>query len=190
MLIKDLAQVDGGIVTRRIGPHPDVLDDGGVLRLAQIRRPGQQRETPARGQHQALKKAEAEGVESREVEHALLTEHQQRVQAPRIHRGQRRIPPRIELFPSEMNRHGGGALFLLQCQRSQCRTAREPRDSPNPCRRQTSGRAEIVPENQRIWRQKARKTLEKASLFLRQDPRPEWRSAAAAPVLDTGAVRH
>jgi hypothetical protein len=58
-----------------IGPDADVLQDRGVLGLAQVRRPGQQRQLAVRSQIQALEEAEPEGVVAGQVIHAFLLKH-------------------------------------------------------------------------------------------------------------------
>jgi len=58
-----------------------------MLRLAQIRRAGEQRQLAIGAEIEALEKAEAEGVIAREIIHALLLEHEQAVEIGFLHGG-------------------------------------------------------------------------------------------------------
>ena len=105
LLRQQRAQLHGRIGARAVDPDADVLDDRGVLGLAQIRRARQQDQIAVRPQHQALEEAVAEGVVAGEPVHALRLEHQQPVQPARRHRLQHLAPALVELFAGEVQSH-------------------------------------------------------------------------------------
>ena len=80
-LAQDLLQILGRARLRVIDPDADVLDDRGLLRLAQVGRAGQERHGPVPPQVEALEEDIAEGIVSRQVEEALLPEDQEAVEA-------------------------------------------------------------------------------------------------------------
>ena len=65
LLGEQLAQPLRRLAAGPVDPDPDVLDQRGVLRLAQIGRPGQQHQLAVGAQHQALEEAVAEACHSR-----------------------------------------------------------------------------------------------------------------------------
>ncbi len=79
-------EVEGRIGIGRVLPDADVLDRGGMLRLAQIGRSGEERHAPVRGHDQALEEAEAEGVVARQPIHGFLLEQQHPVE-PGVRQG-------------------------------------------------------------------------------------------------------
>ena len=83
-------------IARRVGalavlPDADVGDVGGVLRLAQVGRAGQQRDAAVAADIEALEEAEAEAVVAGEPIVALLREQQQAIEPALGHRGEQ--PP-------------------------------------------------------------------------------------------------
>ena len=80
LLRQQRAQLLGRIAALAVDPDADVLDDRGVLRLAQIGRAGQQDQIAVGAQHEALEEAVAEGVVAGQPVHALLLEHQKSVE--------------------------------------------------------------------------------------------------------------
>ncbi len=77
-----------------------------------IRRARQQHHAAVRGEHQALEVHVAERVVARQPVHALLAEHQECGQAPRLHCRDRGDAPGVELVFAEMQvavlpGHGG-----------------------------------------------------------------------------------
>src|SRR5690606_19383167 len=106
LLGEERAQVLGRVAALAVDPDPDVLDDRGVPRLAQIRRAGEQDQIAVRAQHQALEEAVAERVVAGEPVHALLLEQEHAVEPPRRHRLERPLAARGELFAAEVQSHG------------------------------------------------------------------------------------
>ena len=87
-----LCRSDGRIVPCAVGPDDDVLDDGGVARLAQVRRAGQQCHLAIALHHKALEEAEAERVVAGEPVHAFLREQQHAVELALGHGGDEPSP--------------------------------------------------------------------------------------------------
>jgi hypothetical protein len=84
LLGQEIAQLQSRIAALAVDPDADVLDDRGVLRLAQVRRAREQHQIAVGAQHQALGEAVAERVVAGQPVHALLLEHQQGIElAPR-----------------------------------------------------------------------------------------------------------
>ena len=71
---QDGAQLEGRIGVGPVDPDADVLDDRGVLGLAQVGRAGEQHQGAVGTEIEALEEDVAEGVVAGQVEHALLTE--------------------------------------------------------------------------------------------------------------------
>ena len=96
----------------RVLPDADVFEDRSELGLAQVRRAGQQRHPPVGPEPEALEKAETERVVAGEIEHALLLEDQQTVEAGRSRRFGRGALTPGELFLAEMDGHAASLAFL------------------------------------------------------------------------------
>jgi hypothetical protein len=86
-------------------PDADVLDVGGVLRLPQVGRAGQQHHAAVGAQIQTLEKDVAERVVAGQVIHALLTEDQQPVEPARLHQRDGAFAPAGQFGFGEMQRH-------------------------------------------------------------------------------------
>ena len=102
---EQILQIIGGGRVVPIDPDANVLDDRGVLRLAQIGCSRQQHDLAIGAQHQALKKAVAEGVVAGQPVHALLLEHEESIEPALGHGRQRLFPSRVEFIPTEMQCH-------------------------------------------------------------------------------------
>jgi hypothetical protein len=90
---------------RRVDPDPDVLDVGGVLRLPEVGRAGQQHQAPVGAEIEALKIDVAEGVVAGQVIHAFLPEHQKPVEPALLHQYDRALAPRRQFRFRKMQRH-------------------------------------------------------------------------------------
>ena len=103
--VEDGAQLEGRIGIGPVDPDADVLDDRGVLGLAQVRGAGEQDEGAIGIEIEALEEDIAEGVVAGQVEHALLTEDEQPVEAAGLQRVAGGLAPASEFLAGEMQRH-------------------------------------------------------------------------------------
>ena len=106
MLGDHVTQGAGGIGAGLIDPDADVADDRRVLCLPQVGRAGKQGHPPVASQPEALEEAEAEGVVTREVEHALLLEEQDTGETARLQRTDGCVAPPAEFGSCKVDRHG------------------------------------------------------------------------------------
>ncbi len=105
MVFENLPQIEGRIGIRPVDPDADIVDGRGVLRLEAIRRAGEQGHPSVGAQIEALKKDKAEGVVPGEIEHALLAEHEQPVEAALLHGGTGGAAPAGQFLTGKMQGH-------------------------------------------------------------------------------------
>ena len=110
-LVEQRPQIAGGVHALGVLPDADVLDVGGMPRLAEIREPREQGHAAAGVHDQALEQAEAEGVVAGEPVHGLLLEAEQGVEPGVADRRRRAPAPFRHLFGAEMDRHVRGPPY-------------------------------------------------------------------------------
>ena len=116
-LVQQVAQIERRIGAVAVGPHNDVVDSGGVARLAQVGRTGQKHHRAVRLHHKALEEAEAERVVAGQPVHAFLREEQNGVELLLGHLDHQPVAPRVIFRAFEMQSHQSFSSAIAEISR-------------------------------------------------------------------------